>query len=233
MYFGGIEGLNIFDPAKITGNTFIPPILITDFKLFNKTVPINPYHSDGEFVIDKSIFALSSIDLSYIHKVFSFEFSSLNYVSTSKNEYAYKMEGFDKDWIYSGNVRSVTYTNLDPGEYKFRVKGSNNKGVWNEQGAAILINISPPPWLSWYSYLIYTVIFVFAVFLFIRYRVKEATRELEVQNKIELAKLEEREDVRKKSSADFHDEAGNKGPENRADRVRRIEATDIATDGIQ
>lgn len=210
IYFSGIGGLNVFEPSKLVGNQFIPPIVITSFKLFNKFVPLFNDKATDAFSTDKHVSYLSKLELDYAHKVFSFEFSALNFISSSKNEYAYMMEGFDEDWIYSGNARSVTYTNLDPGNYTFKVKGSNDNGVWNNAGKTIAISIAPPPWLSWYAYLFYAAFFFNVLFMFIRFREKEAKRELEVQNKINEAKLEEREEVRKKSSADFHDEAGNK-----------------------
>jgi len=104
----------------------------------------------------------------------------------------------------------VTYTNLDPGEYIFHVKAANNDGYWNEKSTSIILNISPPPWLSWYAYLFYAGLFIILLFVYVKTRIKMATRELETQSKIERARIEEREEVRKKSSADFHDEAGNK-----------------------
>jgi signal transduction histidine kinase len=151
-----------------------------------------------------------SIELSYNQNVMTFEFSALNYILPEKNQYSYIMEGFDCGWINAGSARSVTYTNLDPGKYTFRVRGSNNDGLWNHEGTLIKLYISPPPWQSWYAYLAYVGLFFAGIFLFVRYRIKSATRELETQTRIERAKLEEREEVRKKSSADFHDEAGNK-----------------------
>jgi signal transduction histidine kinase len=120
------------------------------------------------------------------------------------------MEGFDNEWISAGSKKDVTYTNLDPGEYTFKVKASNNDGIWNNAGTSIKLIIPSPPWLSWYAYCFYTSLFLGVILFIIKYRVKEATREIETQAKIERAKLEEREEVRKKSSADFHDEAGNK-----------------------
>ena len=120
------------------------------------------------------------------------------------------MEWFDNNLIYAGDRRSATYTNLDPGTYTFKVKASNNDGIWNEEGTSVILNIPPPPWLSWYAYTVYALFFIAGVFLFVRVRVAAARREIEQKAKIEMAKIEERENVRKKSSADFHDEAGNK-----------------------
>lgn len=209
MYFGGVGGLNIFHPDSIKENLYIPQVVLTDFSIFNKSVAVGNA-SEETFSLEGIIHSLNEINLSYDDDVFSFEFASLNYMNPEKNEYAYMMEGFDEEWVYCGTRRFVTYTHLDPGEYTFRVRGSNNDGVWNQQGTAIKIYIPPPPWLSWYAYLLYAAICFAIVFLYIRYRIKAVTRDLEMQSKIERAKLEEREEVRKKSSADFHDEAGNK-----------------------
>jgi len=210
MYFGGVDGFNSFYPDSIKFNSYIPSVYFTDFKLFNETVTVKHDESEKEFHLSESIIHTKELNLHYDHDVISFEFAALNFIHPEKNQYAYMMEGFDDDWIPAGDKRSVTYTNLDEGEYFFRVKASNNDGIWNEKGASIKIFIPPPPWLSWYAYLIYIAVFSVSVFLFIRYRINIAKREIETQAKIEKAKLEEREEVRKKSSADFHDEAGNK-----------------------
>ncbi len=210
MYFGGVGGLNIFHPDSIKQNKFIPPVYFTNFKLFNESVLINQNDKSKIFQLEKSITYTCSLNLEYWHDVISFDFAALNFIQPGKNRYAYMLEGFDEDWIFAGDKRSVTYTNLDPGDYNLLVKASNNAGLWNEMPASIKIYIPPPPWLSWYAYLFYIIIFSGGVFLFIRYRIKAAKHELETQAKIEKAKLEEREEVRRKSSADFHDEAGNK-----------------------
>jgi hypothetical protein len=210
MYFGGISGFNIFHPDSIKPNPYIPPVRFTDFKLFNESVPLKNQNKSDLFSLDKSFYLTESLELSYSQNVITFDFAALNYIIPEKNNYAYMMEGFDLDWILAGNRRTVTYTNLDPGNYTFRVRGSNNDGIWNEQGAAVTLYISPPPWLSWYAYIFYAAVFFGALLAYVRFRIKAATKELETQAKIERAKIEEREEVRKKSSADFHDEAGNK-----------------------
>lgn len=146
MFFGGIEGFNIFHPDSIRDNPVIPPVYITSFKKFDKEV---------EF--DKRLSLIDEIRLKYHEDFFSFEFAALNYTAPEKNQYAYKMEGFDRDWIYCGTRRYASYTNLDPGEYVFRVKASNNDGVWNEAGTSIKIDIAPPPWRTWWAYTLYVI----------------------------------------------------------------------------
>jgi two-component system sensor histidine kinase ChiS len=152
MFFGGTNGFNAFYPDSIRENPRIPPIVITDFQIFNTSVPVGEW-KDGRSIPTKSITETKTIELSYKENVFSFEFAALEYTAPEKNQYAYKMEGFDEDWIYSGTRRFVTYTNLDPGKYVFKVKGSNNDGVWNEDGISITIIITPPFWATlWFRF---------------------------------------------------------------------------------
>jgi ligand-binding sensor domain-containing protein/signal transduction histidine kinase len=210
MYFGGIGGLNIFNPDSIKLNKGSTLVRFTDFKLFNSSVPLQSQTDEKIFTLPKSIHDLPDIELAYNQDVLTFEFAGLNFISSEKNIYAYMLEGFDLDWVQAGSRRDVTYTNLDPGKYVFRVKAANSDGLWNEEETSLILNISPPPWLSWYAYLFYAGLFITFLFVYVRIRIKMATRELETQSKIEKARIEEREEVRKKSSADFHDEAGNK-----------------------
>lgn len=150
IIFGGNSGFNVFMPDDLDENTFIPPVIITDFKIFNNPVPIGEEKSP----LQKNISETSKIRLSYRDAVFSFEFVALNYISSEKNQYAYLMQGFEHNWNYVRSTRTATYTNLDPGEYIFKVKAANNDGLWNEEGVAIKIIIDPPLWKTWWAYLI-------------------------------------------------------------------------------
>jgi len=210
FYFGGVNGFSIFHPDSVTSNLFIPPVVLTDFSIFNETVKVSSDASDDEFHLEKAIHLMNEIDLSWKHNVITFEFAALSYISPEKNKFSYMLEGFDKQWVDAGTSRTATYTHLSPGTYVFKVRASNNSGVWNEKGTALKINISTPPWLSWYAYLFYFSLFLSATLLLIRFRINRATRELKIQTQIEKARRQEREDFRKKSAADFHDEAGNK-----------------------
>ena len=157
LLFGGVNGLNTFYPNKLTNNVHVPPIVLTDFQIFNQSVPIrnDTPTTDQGFTLSQSITKTDAIELPYQANVFSFEFAALDYNRPEKNQYAYWLEGFEKDWVYSGNRRFVTYTNLDPGQYVFRVKGSNNDAIWNEQGRSIRITILPPWWRTWWAYALY------------------------------------------------------------------------------
>lgn len=166
IYFGGPNGFNVFDPRKVIDNPFVPPIYITNFYIFNKAVEIG-----NKSPLSVHINETKTIVLDMKQSVFSFEFAALNYTLSEKNQYAYKLEGFDKDWSYIGNKRGATYTNLDPGNYVFRVKASNNDGLWNEDGIAINLIITPPFWMTlWFRFLAVLLV-VGGAFAFYRYRI--------------------------------------------------------------
>lgn len=152
LFFGGVNGLTTFQPETLEDNTNIPPIVITSVSKFDDIIKINIFESD-------------EIQLHYTEKYLSFEFSALDYRNPQKNKYAYTMEGFDDGWIQSGTRRFVTYTYLDHGKYTFRIKGSNNDGVWNEKGVSVNITITPPFWQTWW-FRIFTVLFLSGMALF-------------------------------------------------------------------
>ena len=159
FYCGFMSSLAVFHPDSLKDNLNPPRIVLTDFKLNNKPVEIG----DSSY-LKKTITETKTIELPYYENILSFEFSALDYTAPGKNQYAYKMEGVDDDWVYTDATRRyVSYTNLDPGEYVFTVKGSNCDGVWNEEGVSISIIINPPLWATWWAYLLYV---MFIVFLF-------------------------------------------------------------------
>jgi len=177
MFFGGINGFNVFHPDSIRDNPFIPPVQITRFQIFNKNVPIGD-NSPLHYAIGET----REITISYKQSVFTFEFAALNYVLPEKNQYAYTLEGFDKTWNYVGTKRTATYTNLDPGTYTFRVKACNNDGKWNEDGTFVTIHITPPWWQTWWFKIstALTILTATAVFYSLRLRaIKRQNRKLE------------------------------------------------------
>ncbi len=159
IYYGGMNNLAVFYPDSLKDNPNPPRIVLTDFKLNNKPVEIG----DSSY-LKKTITETKTIELPYYENILSFEFSALDYTAPGKNQYAYKMEGVDRDWVYTDAARRyVSYTNLDPGEYVFSVKGSNCDGVWNEEGVSVSIIINPPWWATWWAYILYV---IFTVSLF-------------------------------------------------------------------
>lgn len=167
MLFGGINGFNIFWPEKIDINPVIPPIVFTELRIINKKIV-----SGSESPLKTSITTSNEINLSYRDYIFSIEFVALSFISPGKNKYACKLEGFDKDWITTDHQnRIATYTNLKGGTYTFRVKASNNDGVWNEAGTSIKINIDPPWWKNrWFYFFVIVFLIVFLV-AFYRWRI--------------------------------------------------------------
>jgi two-component system sensor histidine kinase ChiS len=159
MFFGGIEGFNAFYPDQITDNPYNPPIVITEFQLFNESVEIG-----NDSPLQKPINETEEITLSYQDDFFSFEFASLHYSRPEENQYAYIMENLDKDWNYVGTRRFAGYTNVPPGEYTFRVIGSNRDGIWNEAGASIKIIVTPPFWQTWWFRIILAVVVIGGTF---------------------------------------------------------------------
>ena len=145
ILFGGLNGFNSFYPGSLQANRNIPPVVITGFKLFNKTVSSR----DDNSVLKQDITQTRELTLTYNQSIITFEFAALEYTASEKNQYSFMLEGFDKKWN-TGYQRTATYTNLDPGEYVFKVKASNNDGVWNEKVTSIVIIITPPFWKTWW-----------------------------------------------------------------------------------
>ncbi len=144
MFFGGVNGLNAFFPETVRDSPYVPPVVITSFKIFNKPVAIG-----AESLLHKAIPYVDSLSLPYSDNVFSFEFAALSYANPRKNHYRYKLEPFEPGWNEVGSSqRMATYTNLDPGKYVFRVQGSNSDGIWNETGASLTLLILPPWWMT-------------------------------------------------------------------------------------
>lgn len=145
VFAGGIKGFNYFKPELIRNNTIPPIVKIVDLKLFNKSVSVRQL-INNKIILDQYISSLNELKLSYKENVISFEFAALQYHAPEENQYAFKMEGFDKDWNYVKNQRIATYTNLPPAKYTFMVKAANNDGVWNETPTKLTLYITPPWW---------------------------------------------------------------------------------------
>lgn len=145
LFFGGVEGFNAFYPNQILHDTIAPNVVITALKIFNQ--PVDALKSK---ILKKSISFADEIILSYKQNFFSFEFSALHFSSPENNEFKYMMEGLDEDWNYVGTQNQAYYTNLEPGEYVFKVLGTNSDGVWSKTPATIKIKITPPFWKTWW-----------------------------------------------------------------------------------
>ncbi len=160
LYFGGTDGLSVFDPSKITASANNFPVLITELRIFNEAVtPQN--HPE---LLSKAITQTVSMELPYRLNMLAFSFAALNFGKTKYNSYAYKLEGFDENWAQVPAQQAASYTNLNPGHYVFRVKAANADGSWSAQEAALTLDILPPPWLTFWAFLGYVVVFALGIF---------------------------------------------------------------------
>ena len=171
MFFGGYHGFNVFRPESVRDNLVPPQVVIKDFQLFNRSVPVGKARR-GEFALQRSILETSAVELGYRENSLSFEFAALHFVSPARNEYACKLEGLDKDWNRVGKRRFATYSTLPPGSYVFRVKAANGDGVWNEEGTTLRVVIRHPFWLLWWFQALLTVLGLGLLAALIRYRTR-------------------------------------------------------------
>ncbi|SKC87202.1 sensor histidine kinase [Ohtaekwangia koreensis] len=172
FFFGG-KGVNVFYPDSIKDNPYIPPVYITDLKLFNQSVKVG----DKDGILTQQISEAFEVSLSPEYNFFTINYVALNYTAPTKNQYAYKLEGFDDTWNYVGDQRSVTFTNLDPGYYIFKVKASNNDGLWNEEGTLLIIRILPPWWETWWFRSLASIIIISVVMGTYKVRVSRITQQ--------------------------------------------------------
>ncbi|HWK05157.1 MAG TPA: two-component regulator propeller domain-containing protein [Puia sp.] len=164
IFFGGVNGFNVFDPGAVRDNKIPPVSRLTGFLLFNKPVGIGEKNSP----LKENIEDAKEITLTYDQSDFTIEYAALSYTVPSENKYAYQLEGFDKNWNYAGSERKATYTNLVPGRYLFKVRAANNDGIWNPKETTLTIIITPPFWKTWWAYGLYMLLI--ALILYIIYK---------------------------------------------------------------
>jgi signal transduction histidine kinase/ligand-binding sensor domain-containing protein/DNA-binding response OmpR family regulator len=198
LIFGGANGFNIISPEAIAHNTIVPDVVLTDLRVFDKSMQPGEV-INSRILLKTAISEVKEITLKYHENIFSLEFAALNYSNPEKNQYAYKLEGFNNDWLTTdGSHRTVTYTNLDPGKYTFRVKASNGDGVWNEQGTALMVTILPPFWRTIPAFIIYALLVAAVLFVarrltiqraHMRFQLAQQTKEAERIHELDLLKL--------------------------------------------
>ena len=181
MLFGYSHGMFVFDPERVKNNTFNPYLALVQFRLFNRIVHI----SDGG-PLHKSIDLIEHLQLKHNQNFFSIEFAALDYTDPENILYAYKLDGFDKEWIYAGNQRIANYTNLSRGKYLFRVKSTNSDGVWTDNERTLAIEVLPPLWATGWAYLFYALLSI--LILYFIFRILYAFYKM--RNKIVLEKQE-------------------------------------------
>lgn len=198
MYFGGVNGFNAFQPDSVRDNPHVPPVVITDMEILGESARtrLNRALTRGEPLV-----------LEPEEDLFSLEFAVLDFTNPAKNATAYRMEGLEQGWINLGQRRFANFTNLDPGEYTFVVRGANNDGVWNEVGTALRIEIQPPFYRTWWFLLLSLGFLGGMAWLFHITRLRVNLNRL---MEIEQVRRTESERVRAKAAHDFHDELGHK-----------------------
>jgi len=217
MYFGGINGFNVFFPDSIREKKYEPPLVFTDFQIFNKQVPISN-SSKEKSPLQRSITDTKELVLSHTQSVISFEFASLNYAYQDKKQYSYTLEGFDKDWNNIGTRHSATYTNLDPGEYTLKVRGLNNEGKWSTNVTELKITITPPFWMTWWFKVLVGIGIIGGAIGFYNFRISIInSQKIKLQQKVDeqtrqlLQSTEEEQKARKEAEkARYQTEQSNK-----------------------
>jgi signal transduction histidine kinase/ligand-binding sensor domain-containing protein/DNA-binding NarL/FixJ family response regulator len=170
IFFGGNNGFNWIRPSKIHNNGFKPPVVINSFKVF-----------DQMRTFDKPLSELKTIRLSYKENFFSFEFAALDYRNSSRIQYAYKLDGFDKDWVYSNNRRYASYMNLKSGNYVLHIKATNSDGIWNAIESSVELEVTSAWWQRRWAYAGYILTFLLALLIHLRFRTKKQELKLHQQ----------------------------------------------------
>ncbi len=190
MFFSSKDGLIVFHPDSLQDNPYIPPVAITGFSINSQPVPVRGSYVDTlqwETPLAHTMPYTNEIELSYQQNDFSLEFAALNFVNPGNNLYKYKLEPYEKDWIETtAGTRIARYTNISPGTYTFRVIGSNNDGLWNEEGSSLSIIIHPPWWQTWWAYTIYALLGISILFGLVYYLVSRER----LKNDLKLQRLE-------------------------------------------
>jgi ligand-binding sensor domain-containing protein/signal transduction histidine kinase/CheY-like chemotaxis protein len=163
LLFGGFNGITSFFPTNIETNTHNAPIVFTGLRLFNNDIKVG----GDDKILQSNINNADVLTFKYDQNVITIEFALLNYIKSNKNHFAYKLEGFDKNWNSTVN-NYASYTNLSPGSYTLVVKGANNDGLWSA-ASSIKIKVLPPLWRTWWAYIIYVVAVISILFLLLRF----------------------------------------------------------------
>jgi len=195
LYFGGINGLNAFSPARVTNMVYNVPLVLTGFELFNKSVQVEQNHQDAS-PLRQDISETRSITLSHDQSAISFEYASLDYLSPRKKQYAYMLENFDKGWNYVGDQNRAAYTNLPPGNYVFKVKSQHSAGKWSPNILSLKVTIVPPFWMTWWFRASAGLFLLGCVYGIYRYRVSSIMAQ---KDKLERQVKERTAEVRRQS----------------------------------
>jgi len=196
LAFGSVNGFTVFNPSKIEKRNFMPPVILTSLSL---------YSGNNHKIMDIS--GLNETEITYDENIITFAFASLDFYAPKKNKFSYMLEGFENEWKYPGNKNTAVYTNLDPGKYTFRVKGTNSDGAWSSKEASITLIVKPPFWKTWWFY---SLLFIGALLSVYFIHNARLNNKINAMLEIEKARELEREKIRQETSRDYHDELGHK-----------------------
>lgn len=187
FYFGGPNGVTSFNTANFTSNLYIPQVLITDFKVKNKSIKVN----SKDQILQETIGFTKSVLLTYEEGNFSIQFTIPNFINPNNNSYQYRLKGLENEWIFTSK-NTASYTIQTPGDYIFEVKGANNDGIWNEKPTTLKISVKPAPWRSWWAFLLYIVIITTALYYLNSIQKSKVKLKLELDlEQLENEKIEE------------------------------------------
>lgn len=193
LAFGGVNGLNIFNPKEILMPGFMPNVFITDILINNQTISAG----DNTSVLKNTIERSKEITLTYLQDILTLEFSSLDFTASGQNKYRYQLVGVDKDWVESGTRRSATYLHLPSGKYIFKVQGSNSEGIWSDKTAELQITVLPPWWRSWWAYLCYALLIGLGIRSYFKFSVNRAKLQAQLNfEQLEAKRIKELDTVK-------------------------------------
>jgi ligand-binding sensor domain-containing protein len=189
LYFGGANGFNAFFPDRIEESTHTPAVVLTSFKKLNEPTKTSvPYD------------LLDTVALEYNDDVVEFEFAALDFTASEENRYAYMLEGFDQDWVELGTRNRVTYTNLDDGDYVFRVRAANSDAVWNEDALNIALRVQPAPWETWWAYAMYIGLAALIIVWIWRSQHRKRVREIQYSRRLETEVRERTDEIAQRNN---------------------------------
>jgi signal transduction histidine kinase/DNA-binding response OmpR family regulator/ligand-binding sensor domain-containing protein len=193
LVFGGVNGINVFNPQKVLSSSYSPNVYITAIQIGNKVIA----PGDETGVLKETIEQTASITLSHLQDVLTLEFSSLDFSAPQQNKYRYQLLGIDKEWVESGTRRTATYLHLPAGTYTFNVQGSNSQGIWSNKTAEIKITVLPPWWRSWWAYIIYVLLMALAIRAYLKFNVNKARLESQLNyEQLEAKRVKELDTVK-------------------------------------
>jgi signal transduction histidine kinase/ligand-binding sensor domain-containing protein/DNA-binding response OmpR family regulator len=196
LAFGGIGGFNIFYPADIHPREYMPVVYFTDIRVNNK-----PLADVDDYITKSNNDRIDELKIPYKEAVLFFTFTALEYTSSEKIRYAYYLEGWDKNWNYTGNVRTINYNNISEGSYILRVKSTNAEGAWNTNETRLRLVILPPWYRTWWAYLIYASIAIALLYVFFRY--KSGQTKLKYEIKLAHINAEKEKEINEKRQSFF------------------------------